>query len=65
MEVLWFLFGLGVGLLADFLLVLHMLKPIKKRISKLEIKTNINRLEAKDLPQDIVERLRYMEENGI
>jgi hypothetical protein len=42
-----------------------MLKPIKKRISKLEIKTNINRLEAKDLPQDIVERLRYMEENGI
>jgi hypothetical protein len=65
MELLWFLFGLGVGLLADFVLVLRMLKPIKKRISKLEIKTNINRLEAKDLSQDIVERLRYMEENGI
>lgn len=39
MEVFWFLFGLGVGLLADFLLVLHMFKPIKKRISKLEILT--------------------------
>ena len=43
MEVFWFLFGLGVGLLLDFVLVLHMLKPIKKRmaingdrISKLE-----------------------------
>lgn len=67
MEVLWFLFGLGVGLLADFFLVVYMLKPLKKRISKLEVKTNINRLEGKDLPQDqdIIERLRYMEENGI
>jgi len=37
MEVFWFLFGLGLGLFADFLLVLHMLEPIKKRISKLEI----------------------------
>ena len=36
MEVLWFFFGLGVGLLADFLLVLHMLKPIKRRIITLE-----------------------------
>ena len=36
MEVLWFFFGLGVGLLADFLLVLHMLKPIKRRITTLE-----------------------------
>lgn len=36
MEVFWFLFGLGLGLLLDFVLVLHMLKPIKERISKLE-----------------------------
>lgn len=35
-ELFWFLFGLGVGLLLDFFLVLHMLKPIKRQINKLE-----------------------------
>lgn len=33
---LWFLFGLLLGLGLDFLLVLHMLKPLKKRVSDLE-----------------------------
>lgn len=36
MEVLWFFIGLVVGLALDFVLVLHMLKPLKKRILKLE-----------------------------
>lgn len=36
MDVLWFLIGLTVGLLADFVLVLHMLKPLKKRLDKIE-----------------------------
>ncbi len=36
MEVLWFFIGLVVGLALDFVLVLHMLKPIKKRIARLE-----------------------------
>jgi len=36
MEVLWFFVGLIVGLALDFVLVLHMLKPLKKRILKLE-----------------------------
>jgi len=35
-SILWFLLGLGVGLLADFILVLVMLKPLKDRINKLE-----------------------------
>ena len=35
-ELIWFCFGLSVGLLADFLLVLHMIKPLKKRIFNLE-----------------------------
>jgi len=35
-SLLWFLFGLFLGLGLDFLLVLHMLKPLKKRISNLE-----------------------------
>ena len=35
-SLLWFLFGLFLGLGLDFLLVLHMLKPLKKRISDLE-----------------------------
>ncbi len=38
-EALWFFFGLGLGLGLDFLLVVHMLKPIKKRISNLEAGT--------------------------
>ncbi len=36
MEVLWFFVGLVVGLALDFVLVLHMLKPFKKRIVELE-----------------------------
>jgi hypothetical protein len=36
MEVLWFFVGLIVGLVLDFVLVLHMLKPLKKRILELE-----------------------------
>ena len=35
-SLLWFLFGLGIGLFADFILVLMMLKPIKKEIARLE-----------------------------
>jgi hypothetical protein len=35
-SVLWFLFGLLLGLGLDFILVMHMLKPIKKRIDELE-----------------------------
>ena len=35
-EIVWFFIGLGLGLGLDFLLVVHMLKPIKKRISELE-----------------------------
>ena len=36
MGVLWFFVGLIVGLALDFVLVLHMLKPLKKRILELE-----------------------------
>ena len=39
-SVFWFLFGLFLGLGLDFILVLHMLKPIKKRINKLEVEEN-------------------------
>ena len=35
-SVLWFFFGLGLGLALDWLLVLHMLKPIKRRLNSLE-----------------------------
>jgi len=35
-SLIWFLFGLFLGLGLDFILVLHMLKPLKKRISELE-----------------------------
>lgn len=35
-SLIWFLFGLFLGLGLDFLLVLHMLKPLKNRISDLE-----------------------------
>jgi hypothetical protein len=35
-SLFWFLSGLFLGLLLDFVLVLHMLRPIKKRISELE-----------------------------
>jgi hypothetical protein len=42
-SVLWFFFGLGVGLALDFVLVLHMLKPIKERISHLETENNISK----------------------
>ncbi len=37
-ESLWFLFGLFLGLGLDFILVLHMLKPIKNRLDKLDKK---------------------------
>jgi hypothetical protein len=48
-EVLWFFCGLGVGLLADLVLVLHMLKPIKERVSHLETENNISKaMEAMD-----------------
>jgi hypothetical protein len=36
MGVLWFFVGLIVGLALDFVLVLHMLKPLKKLILELE-----------------------------
>jgi hypothetical protein len=38
-SLLWFFFGLGLGLALDFILVVHMLKPIKKRIDELEAGT--------------------------
>jgi hypothetical protein len=34
-SLLWFFFGLGLGLALDFVLVVHMLKPMKKRIDEL------------------------------
>jgi len=34
--VLWFFIGLFVGLVLDFLLVVHMLRPIRKRLASLE-----------------------------
>lgn len=34
--VLWFLFGLFVGLACDYILVKHMLKPYIKKIRDLE-----------------------------
>jgi len=40
-SLLWFFFGLGIGLALDFVLVLHMLKPIKNRIDKLESEVNL------------------------
>ena len=46
MGVLWFFIGLVVGLALDFVLVLHMLKPLKKRILELE-----NQREYKERPQ--------------
>lgn len=35
-QALWFLFGLGLGLALDFLLVKAMLRSIQKRLSDLE-----------------------------
>jgi len=35
-SVLWFLFGLFVGLACDYILVKYMLKPFKKKIGDLE-----------------------------
>jgi hypothetical protein len=35
-NLLWFLFGLGLGLALDWVLVKFMLKDIKKRLSNLE-----------------------------
>jgi len=43
MGVFWFFVGLVLGLALDFVLVLHMLKPFKERILKLE-----NRREYKE-----------------
>jgi len=37
-SVLWFFFGLGLGFALDWLLVLYMLKPIKRRLNSLENK---------------------------
>jgi hypothetical protein len=42
MDIVWFFVGLGVGLLADFFLVLHMLKPLKATIAKLEAGTKVD-----------------------
>ena len=39
-SILWFLLGLFLGLGLDFILVLHMLKPLKNRIDKLEAGSN-------------------------
>ena len=39
-SILWFLLGLFLGLGLDFILVLHMLKPLKNRIDKLEAGNN-------------------------
>ena len=57
MEALWFLIGVVIGLALDIPLVKYLLKPINKRLEKLETRA--------DSGKDIVERLRYMEENGI
>ena len=35
-QVLWFLFGLGLGLALDFLLVKVMLRSVEERLSLLE-----------------------------
>ena len=35
-QVLWFLFGLGLGLALDFVLVKAMLQSVKERVTKLE-----------------------------
>jgi uncharacterized membrane protein YciS (DUF1049 family) len=35
-NLIWFLFGLGLGLALDWVLVKFMLKDIKKRLSNLE-----------------------------
>ncbi len=45
MAIFWFLFGLGLGLALDWVLVKVMLRDIKKRLSNLEIKTNLQILE--------------------
>jgi len=36
MEFLWFMLGLVLGLVLDFFLVLHMLRPLRDRIEWLE-----------------------------
>ena len=36
-QVLWFLFGLCLGLALDFLLVKVMLRSVEERVSKLEM----------------------------
>jgi hypothetical protein len=46
-QVMWFLFGLGLGLALDWVLVKLMLKPLKKRLSALEL----SRGSGMDLPQ--------------
>lgn len=35
MQVLWFFIGLFVGLVLDFFLVVHMLRPIRERLASL------------------------------
>jgi hypothetical protein len=46
-QVVWFLFGLGLGLALDWVLVKLMLKPLKKRLLALEL----SRGSGQDLPQ--------------
>jgi predicted small secreted protein len=47
-QSIWFIFGLGLGLALDWVLVKFMLKDIKKRLSRLEVKNNLQALEKRN-----------------
>jgi hypothetical protein len=50
-QVVWFLFGLGLGLALDWVLVKLMLKPLKVRVKALERELTQAKVSQQDYPR--------------
>jgi hypothetical protein len=50
-QVVWFLFGLGLGLALDWVLVKLMLKPLKARVKALEKELTQAKVSQQDYPR--------------
>jgi len=54
-QMLWFLFGLGLGLALDWMLVKVMLKSLKERVKALELSKAQDLAQESDLESDLAQ----------
>jgi hypothetical protein len=54
-QMVWFLFGLGLGLALDWMLVKVMLKSLKERVKALELSKAQDLVQESDLESDLAQ----------